>query len=179
MYIFFRRSGNAKYETLLFAKCQDIISEKNRNGRNYEAMTQNFYERLKNRINRPGLFSASNGILVTECGLHYAAGELTVSPSSMNPRGIVHGGCLSALMDTVAGIAACTDGRGCVTLNCSASYLRAAQNTKKVYCKASAVKTGHTIAVYQAELFDDDGTLLANGTYTFFLKEQLKEANPE
>ena len=97
----------------------------------------------------------------------------------MNPRGIVHGGCLSALMDTVAGIAACTDGRGCVTLNCSVSYLRAAQNTKKVYCKATAVKTGRTVAVYQAELFDDDGTLLANGTYTFFLKEQLKEAHPE
>ena len=68
-----------------------------------------------------GSFSATNGILVTECGLHYANGELAVSPSSMNPRGIVHGGCLSALMDTVAGIAACTDGRGRVTLNCSVS----------------------------------------------------------
>ena len=59
------------------------------------------------------------------------------------------------------------------------SYLRAAQSTKKVYCKASAVKTGRTVAVYQAELLDDDGTLLANGTYTFFLKEQLKEAKTE
>lgn len=45
-----------------------------------------------------------------------------------------------------------------MTLNCSVSYLRAAQNTKKVYCKATAVKTGRTVAVYQAELFDDDGT---------------------
>ena len=161
-----------------FALRRDIISEKNES-EGIMPMTQDFYERLKNRINRPGLFSATNGILVTECGLHYANGELTVSPSSMNPRCIVHGGCLSALMDTVAGIAACTDGRGCVTLNCSVSYLRAAQNTKKVYCKATAVKTGRTVAVYQAELFDDDGTLLANGTYTFFLKEQLKEAHPE
>jgi acyl-CoA thioesterase len=133
-------------------------------------MTQDFYKRLKHRINQPGLFSASNGIEVTECGLHYANGELTLSPSSLNPRGIVHGGCLSTLMDTVAGIAACTDGWGCVTLNCTVSYLRAVQNTKKVYCKANAVKTGRTIAVYQAELFDDNGTLVANGTYTFFLK---------
>ena len=163
--------------TLHFSPWRDIISEKTEGIQ--RTMTQDFYERLKNRINRPGLFSASNGIQVTECGLHYAVGELTVSPSSMNPRGIVHGGCLSSLMDTVAGIAACTDGRGCVTLSCSVSYLRAAQSTKKVYCKASAVKTGRTVAVYQAELLDDDGTLLANGTYTFFLKEQLKEAKTE
>lgn len=139
-------------------------------------MHPDFFQRLKRRINRPGLFSASNGIEVTECREHYAAGELTVSAQSMNPRGIVHGGCLSTLMDTVAGIAACTDGRGCVTLNCSVSYLRAAQDTKKVYCTAEPVKLGRTVAVYSAQLTDDQGKLLATGTYTFFLKEQLSEA---
>ena len=62
-----------------FALRRDIISEKNES-EGIMPMTQDFYERLKNRINRPGLFSATNGILVTECGLHYANGELAVSP---------------------------------------------------------------------------------------------------
>ena len=144
-----------------------------------EEQRQRHYEKLAHYINTVRGYAHLTGIRVTKVDRDYCEGELDITPDKCNYLGIVHGGCLATLADTVAGIAACTDGRGCVTLNCSVSYLRAAQNTKKVYCKASAVKTGHTIAVYQAELFDDDGTLLANGTYTFFLKEQLKEANPE
>lgn len=138
-------------------------------------MEEAYYQRLLRRINRPGLFSAENGIRVTEIRAHYAKGILEITPKSMNPRGIVHGGCLSTLMDTVAGMAACTDGRGCVTLNCSVSYLRSATQGQ-VSCEVQAVKVGRTIAVYEAECRDDQGRVLANGTYTFFLKEVLPEA---
>ena len=138
-------------------------------------MDQAYFDKLKARINRPGLFSSANGIQVTEIREHYAEGELTISSQSMNPRGIVHGGCLGTLMDTVAGIAACTDGRGCVTLNCSVSYLRSA-TAGKVKCVVSPVKVGRTIAVYEAECKGEDGKTLTTGTYTFFLKEVLAEA---
>lgn len=57
------------------------------------------------------------------------------------------------------------------------SYLRAAQDTAKVYCVAEPIKLGRTVAVYSARLTDDQQRLLATGTYTFFLKEQLGEAN--
>ncbi len=134
-----------------------------------------FYEALMARINQPQLFSAKNGIRVTRCWEDYAEGELTVQPSSMNPRGIVHGGCLCTLMDTVAGIAACTGGRSCVTLNSTMNYIRAAVNTTKVLCQTSKVKSGKTIAVYNSVLTDHQGQVIASGTYTFFLKEELQE----
>ena len=139
-------------------------------------MDQNFYMRLMGRINNPELFAAKSGIQVTSCGEGYAEGVLTVSPSSMNPRGIVHGGCLSTLADTVAGIAACTGGRGCVTLNCSMNYLRAAQDTPVVFCRAEQVRAGGTIGIYTVTLKNASGTELATGTYTFYLKERLQEA---
>ena len=47
---------------------------------------------------------------------------------------------------------------------------------EKVYCTAEPVKLGRTVAVYSARLTDDQQRLLATGTYTFFLKEQLGEA---
>jgi acyl-CoA thioesterase len=130
---------------------------------------------LMERINDPALFPAQNGIQVTRFWQDYAEGELTVRPSSMNPRGIVHGGCLSTLMDTVAGIAACTTGRSCVTLNSTMNYIKAAKaGTKKILCQTSKVKAGRTIAVYNSVLTDDDGEVIASGTYTFFLMEPLE-----
>lgn len=134
---------------------------------------EELWQKLKERINRPGQFSVENGILVTEVGDHWCRGELTVQSSSLNPRGIVHGGCLGTLMDTVAGVAACTGGQACVTLNCALNYLRPAARTKKVYCNTKLIKNGRTVVVMEAILTDDQGREIATGTYTFFLLEEV------
>lgn len=140
---------------------------------NFTENFQAYADALLERINQPNLFSSHNGMSVTEITPDYVLGELAVSPTSMNPRGIVHGGCLSSLMDTVAGISACTSGFSCVTLNCTMSYMRPVSDSKKVYCKATPVKMGRTICVISCELTDDNGTLVTTGTYTFYLKEPL------
>ncbi len=137
---------------------------------------QEYADALLERINQPDLFTARNGILVTDVQEDSAAGELTVTPGSLNPRGIVHGGCLSTLMDTVAGIAACAGGRSCVTLNSTMNYIRAVSDSKKVYCKASSVKTGRTITVMQCNLTDDSGALVASGTYTYYMMEPMMDS---
>ena len=137
-------------------------------------MTQEeLWAKLKERVNRPGHFSADAGIEITEVGDHWSRGVLTVTQSSMNPRNIVHGGCLCTLMDTAAGVAACTGGRACVTLNCSLNYLRPAAGTEKVYCETKLVKNGRTVVVMEAVLTDGQGKEIASGTYTFFLLEDL------
>lgn len=136
---------------------------------------EDFADALLERANQPDLFTARNGIQVTEIHEDYALGELTVSPESMNPRKIVHGGCLSTLMDAVAGFAACASGRSCVTLNCTMNYIRSVSTSKKVYCRATKTKAGKTISVYQCELTDDWGNLVATGTYTYYMKESLMD----
>lgn len=102
-------------------------------------------------------------------------GELTVTPESLNPHGIVHGGCLATLADTVAGHAAHVHG-SCVTVNYAFNFLRPAKGTnKKIYCVATPEKVGRTLCVYHLELTDDEGVQVATGNFTFFILKPWKK----
>lgn len=133
---------------------------------------QAYFQQLYRRVNDPEYFSAQCGILVTKLDDLYAEGEMPVSRAVMNPQNIVHGGALYTLMDAVSGIAAITCGRACVTLNSSASFLRAGEGTQMLYCVSSPVKVGRTIAVLHSAVTDDAGRELANGTFTYFILDR-------
>lgn len=117
-------------------------------------------------------FAAYNGIEITKIEEGRAQGVLTVRPSSLNPMGMVHGGLLAALADTVAGVAAATSGQVGVTLDCRMDYLRPAAGSEKIFCAAVPQRRGNHIAVYRAELTDDSGALVACGVFTFFFTGQ-------
>ena len=115
-------------------------------------------------------FSLHNHIRITalyEDGT--AMGELTIHPESLNPYGIVHGGCLATLADTVGGTGVHTaTGRDCVTVNYAFSFLRPALGTnRKLYCKAVPEKLGGRLCVYRQTITDDNGVEVANGNFTF------------
>lgn len=121
--------------------------------------------------NNPAQFSAHNGITVTRIEDGVAEGELAITPQTLNHMGIVHGGCLATLADTVAGVAVDAQQQMlCVTVNYSLSFLRPAHGEgKKIYCKATPHKLGRTLCVYGVSLTDDDGKEVAAGSFTFFL----------
>ena len=54
-------------------------------------------------VNQPHQFSYENGIYVTKVEPGRAEGVLEVGPDSINPHGMVHGGALATLADTVGG----------------------------------------------------------------------------
>ena len=121
------------------------------------------------RVNNPNLFNKQNGITVTAAGDGKAQGVLEVSPSSMNPHGMVHGGCLYTLADTVAGSAvAASCGGPCVTVSGTLEFLRPATGAT-VHCEASAKKLGSTICTMQVELTDQNHKVVATGTFIFML----------
>lgn len=121
------------------------------------------------RINNPTLFNSHNGITVTAIGDGKAQGVLEVSPTSLNPHGTVHGGCLYTLADTVAGSAvAASCGGPCVTVSGTLEFLRPAVGAT-VHCKASAKKLGSTICTMQVELTDQNHKVVATGTFIFML----------
>ena len=67
------------------------------------------YSKLLELVNTSGCFAPANHMYVTELRPdHSAVGVLEVQPSSLNPMGIVHGGALVTLADTVCGTAAFT-----------------------------------------------------------------------
>lgn len=122
-------------------------------------------------VNQPGQFSYENGICVTLARPGYAEGVLEVRPTSSNPHGTVHGGCLYTLADTVAGTAACAHGASCVTVSGSMEFLRPATGPR-IRCVATPKKQGQTLSVMQVVLTNEGGKEVATGTFTFFMSQR-------
>lgn len=139
---------------------------------------QAYYEKLIRYINTARGYARHSGVRVTKIAPDYCEGELTITPDLCNYLGIVHGGCLATLADTVAGIAACSSGRGTVTLNYGFSFLRQASGTV-IKCVAEAEKVGKKVSVFRCSLFDDKEELVASGQFTFFMTGDLAGNLPE
>ena len=128
-------------------------------------------------------FSTRNNIRVTatyEDGS--GEGELIVTRESLNPHGIVHGGCLAALADSVGGwTASSAQPRNSATASYTLNFLRPAMGTnQKIRCRATPEKTGRTLSVYHVSLTDDEGLEVATGNFTFFMMDKrLNGTTPE
>ena len=61
-----------------------------------------------------------------------------------------------------------------VTLTGTANYLVAGKETAYLLAKAKVVRKGGHTAVVSADVFDDKGTLLANGSFTFYVLPRLR-----
>ena len=117
-------------------------------------------------------FSRHNHITVTNQD-GQVRGELLITEESLNMLGVVHGGCLCALADSVAGSIVAAEGRAGVTLSCTLNYLRPAAGEigKKIFCTGRMQKSGRTIAVCDTCLTNEAGKLVATGTFTFYRQE--------
>lgn len=121
-------------------------------------------------------FSTYNNIHITAAYTDGSAvGTLAITAQSLNPHGIVHGGCLATLADTVAGQAVfLATSRNCVTVNYAFNFLRPAKSGQKIItCTATPEKLGGTLCVYHVSLTDESGAEVANGNFTFFLLDAL------
>ena len=125
------------------------------------------YREMLDKVNSGPYFGPRSGAIVTSAGNGEAEGELEIRPETRNPMGVVHGGALFTLADTVAGTAAFTTGRNCVTLDSSMQFLSAARGDK-VRCVAKPKKAGRTIMVYEISITDSEERLVATGIFTFF-----------
>lgn len=136
------------------------------------AQQERLYRTLLQRSNCEGTFSYENGIRITAVGDGRAAGEMQIASNHMNPLGIVHGGLMCTLMDQTAGVAACSRGSTCRTINCEVRFLSPGI-AGKLHADAKAIRMGGSLAVIGVEVRDDRGTLCAEGTYTLRLKPGL------
>lgn len=128
------------------------------------------YSAFLEQVNNGPFFGPSSGVKVTAVRQYEAEGVLEVREDSRNPLGVVHGGALFTLADTVTGTAAYTIGdRPCVTLDSSMQFLSAARGDR-IYCRAKPKKIGRTIVVYDVSITDGEERLVASGTFTFFVK---------
>ena len=112
------------------------------------------------------LFNAHNGIQLVDVDDHSSVVEVTLTPNSLNPLKTAHGGLIFSLLDVATGVAARSGGRMTVTQDANIYFLRPGKNTEKLTAKGRVIKEGRQIGLCEAEIFTDDGTLIAKGTAT-------------
>lgn len=121
-------------------------------------------------VNCAHQFSYENGVVLTHVEPGLARGELRSGPNSINPHGMIHGGALATLADTVGGCCACSKGGDCVTASSTMEFLRPACGDI-IYCEATPKKMGRSLSVIQVVLTNQQGKEVATGTFTFFMTQ--------
>ena len=81
--------------------------------------------------------------------------EATITNSSMNPYGMIHGGFIFGLADTAAGIAAYSLNKKSVTVSSNINYLHALKGNK-IKASAKCLKQGRNISVFEVSIYDED-----------------------
>lgn len=122
---------------------------------------------LLNELNHSTLFMQHNNLELTEIKPGWAKIKLTIDQKVLNPYGMVHGGILFSMADTVAGAACIASGKKCVTLNSSINYIKPGTGNIIIGI-AKEVSAGNSICVYDVSLYNEDNTLISTSTFTMY-----------
>lgn len=116
-----------------------------------------------------GTYQEQLGIRFTKQMEGYCQVEMEVRPDHLNVLGGIHGGLLYSLADIVAGY--CIHKRGesnvATTASGTVNFLNAAVNLKKIYAEGRVVKKGKRLAYTEATVYGEDGTIFAQGIFTY------------
>ena len=112
-------------------------------------------------------FMRYNHIKAVELQKDRAVTELEVTAESKNPYGILHGGVLFTMADCAGGLASRSDGRRYVTLSSSLNFIKSVSGGT-VRATGTVRHRGRTTCLCDTELTDQNGTMLATGSFTYF-----------
>ena len=112
-------------------------------------------------------YAGHNGLKLEHVEPDSAVLYTDLRPEFKNLYGLAHGGLMSVMIDNCAGLTVRLDGNRHVTLDMNICYF---SNVKdgRLRAKSRVIRRGKTITVLRVEVTGDDGTLLAEGTLTFF-----------
>lgn len=120
---------------------------------------------------RHSSFATWMGIALVGIGDGESELRLDLEPHHLNPGGIVHGGVLATLLDACIGLALRTRlgmETEHVTIQLDVHYLAPAR-TGALIGRGKALKAGGRVSYGEAELYTENGTLVAKGTATFLV----------
>ena len=113
------------------------------------------------------------GFTIAEIGLGHVVFECTPDESAYNTIGLVHGGLVCTLADTVVGCAVQTTldaGMACTSIDLNVSYLRPVTASSGVLRAVGKVtKPGRRVAYTAAEICDGRGKLVATATSSLLI----------
>ncbi len=125
------------------------------------------HEKIADHLNRSDRFCAVNGIRIVKISPGYAEAELTVTPDLLNGVGTVQGGAIFTLADFAFAGAANAGNEAMVTLSSTINFIRPGTGGK-LRAVAREVSRGRRTGVYNIEVFNADGKLVADIVNTGF-----------
>ncbi|MHB1810366.1 MAG: PaaI family thioesterase [Solirubrobacteraceae bacterium] len=109
-------------------------------------------------------FDRLYGLRLLECGKELVRAEVELRPELMQPAGLLHGGVMTAIAESLASIATAlsvvADGNVAVGLSNNTSFLRPIL-TGSVHAEAVRLHRGRSTWVWDVRFSDDDGRLCA------------------
>lgn len=109
---------------------------------------------------------------ILEIAPGHAKVSVTITEEDLNFYGNVHGGFLFSLCDSVAGMATYAYEVTNVTQCSSFNFLKSVRSGT-ICVEANAIHKGRKTAVHQLEVRNEEGALVAAGTFTMFLGDQI------
>lgn len=115
-------------------------------------------------------FARLLGVRVIEATAERVRGELTVRPELCTSNGIMHGGAIMALADSLGAIGAVLalpqGANGTTTVESKTNFLAAASEGAKLGVETTPLSAGRRISVWQTRIARPDGRLVAVVTQT-------------
>lgn len=115
------------------------------------------------------------GFAITDVGVGEVTFECTPDESAYNPLGVVHGGLVCTLADTVVGCAVHTTlepGFTLTSIDLSVNYLRPVTSNSGVLRAVGRItKPGRRVAFATAEIRDGSGKLVATATSSLLVMQ--------
>ena len=114
-------------------------------------------------------FAAAIGISIDEATPEQVAGSIEWAPERCTSAGILHGGVLMALADSLGGACAflnLPEGAGTSTIESKTNFFRAVREGQTVTATTRPLHVGRTTIVLDTEVRDDRGKLVSRTTQT-------------
>lgn len=116
-------------------------------------------------------FATTSGIVLVDADKDHAVCRMEIADSHLNAAGGVQGGAIFTLADTAFGMAANAEGKLTVSLSNAISYLKSTSG-KALIATARKVSATKRTCVYEVEVTDDLGELIAKMTGTGYIKSE-------
>ena len=139
----------------------------------------NWVEFINERL---GGYNTVIGLRFVQATLDEVIAELVVGDQHRQPYGLVHGGVYSGMIETLCSTGAAlnvmSEGKSTVGLENSTSFLRAVRSGT-LRCTATPLVRGRRSHVWQAQIHDDQGRLVATGRVRLLVLNPGAEAGGE
>ena len=119
------------------------------------------FEAIREHVLRYDTFSRLLGMEIEDVRLGYCRLRMVVRPDMLNGYGHLHGGATFAAADTAFALACNSHGRRSVGLTVTIDYLEAGRLGDVLTVEAQEVSLKHKAGVYQVQVKNQDGLVLA------------------